>query len=111
VLAVHDQADTDNSCPVRFTTTVPTQALGMLNGEFVNEQAAAFAQRLAREVPDDLTGQVRHAIRLTTGRRPSDDEVRRDVAFIRGLEAKGVADPLKRYCLLALNTNEFVYLD
>jgi hypothetical protein len=111
VLAVHDQADTDNSCPVRFTTTVPTQALGMLNGAFVNEQAAAFAERLVREVPNDLAGQVRHAIRLTTGRLPSDDEVRRDVAYIRGLEAKGVAEPLRRYCLLALNTNEFVYLD
>ena len=37
ILSVHDQADTDSSCPVRYTTTVPTQALGMLNGEFTNE--------------------------------------------------------------------------
>jgi hypothetical protein len=111
VLAVHDQADTDNSCPVRFTTTVPTQALGMLNGAFLNEQSAALAARLERELPDDLAGQVRRAIRLTTGRDPSGDEVDRDVAFIRSLAAKGVAEPLKRYCLLALNTNEFVYLD
>ena len=40
ILATHDAADTDSSCPVRYTTTVPTQALGMLNGEFANEQAA-----------------------------------------------------------------------
>jgi mono/diheme cytochrome c family protein len=111
ILAVHDQADTDNSCPVRFTTTVPTQALGMLNGEFVNEQATALAVRLRREIPDDVNGQVRRAIRLTTGRNPSDDEVRRDVALIRDLQAKGVDDSLKRYCLMALNANEFVYLD
>jgi hypothetical protein len=111
VLAVHDQADTDNSCPVRFTTTVPTQALGMLNGAFTNEQAAALAARLCREAPGDLAGQVRRAVRLTTGRTPPADEVDRDVALVRGLEAKGVAEPLKQYCLLALNTNEFVYLD
>jgi hypothetical protein len=111
VLAVHDQADTDNSCPVRFTTTVPTQALGMLNGAFTNEQAAALAARLGREAPGDLAGQVRRAIRLTTGRAPPADELDRDVAFVRGLEAKGVAEPLKQYCLLALNTNEFVYVD
>src|SRR5262249_45943705 len=49
ILAQFDQADTDSSCPVRFTTTVPTQALGVLNGEFSNEQAALFAQRLRKE--------------------------------------------------------------
>ena len=41
ILATHDVADTDSSCPVRYTTTVPTQALGLLNGEFANEQAAS----------------------------------------------------------------------
>ena len=51
ILATHDAADTDSSCPVRYTTTVPTQALGLLNGEFANEQAARFADRLRRERP------------------------------------------------------------
>jgi hypothetical protein len=111
ILAVHDQADTDNSCPVRFTTTVPTQALGMLNGAFLNEQAKALADRLSHDVPDNLENQVRQAIRLTSGRKPSEEEVNRDVAFIHDLSAKGVADALKQYCLLNLNTNEFVYLD
>src|SRR5262249_60496137 len=64
ILSVHDQADTDSSCPVRYTTTVPTQALGMLNGDFTNEQAAAFAERLQRQAPDDLTGQVREALHM-----------------------------------------------
>jgi len=51
VLNNHDAADTDLSCPVRYTTTVPTQALGMLNGEFANEQAAALAKRLQKDCP------------------------------------------------------------
>jgi hypothetical protein len=114
ILSVHDQADTDSSCPVRYTTTVPTQALGMLNGQFTNEQAAAFADRLRREVPGDLPGQVRRAIRLTTCRRPGEEEVQKDVAFVRDMMAagkRGEQDALRIYCLMALNTNEFLYLD
>jgi mono/diheme cytochrome c family protein len=114
ILAHHDQADTDSSCPVRYTTTVPTQALGMLNGEFTNEQAVAFAERLRKEAPDDVAAQVRRAIRLTTARTPGDDEVRKDVAFINDMRNKhGLTEAvaLAQYCLLALNTNEFVYVD
>lgn len=114
VLATHDQADTDNSCPVRYTTTVPTQALGLLNGEFANETAAAFAGRLAKEFPGDLSAQVARGIRLTTGRVPSPDEIAKDAAFVRELRAKHKLDEttaITRYCLLLLNTNEFVYVD
>ena len=113
VLIQHDQADADSSCPVRYTTTVPTQALGMLNGEFTNEAAAAFARRLRDQTPD-LEGQVRRAIRLTAGRPPTADEVAKDVAFVRELmEAARLSEAaaLQQYCLLFLNTNEFVYLD
>jgi hypothetical protein len=86
----------------------------MLNGEFTNEQAAAFAERLRREAPGDVAAQCRRAIRLTTGRRPADDEVNKDVAFIRDMQVRhGLTElaAIRQYCLLALNTNEFVYLD
>ncbi len=114
ILNAHDQADTDSPCPVRYTTTVPTQALGMLNGEFANAQATAFAARLAKECPGDLTKQVARAIRLTTGRVPAAGEVAKDAAFVRAMKEKHGLDDraaLTRYCLLALNANEFVYLD
>src|SRR5207247_1713109 len=88
ILSHHDQADTDSSCPVRYTTTVPTQALGMLNGQFTNEQAAALAERLRREAPADVATQVKRAIRLTTARIPKEEEVARDVAFVRELTAR-----------------------
>jgi hypothetical protein len=107
ILNQHDLAETDGTCPVRYVTTVPTQALGMLNGDFANEQAAALAERLERECPNDVAGQVRRAIRLTTGRVASDEEVAKDVAFIESLPKDG----LRQYCLLALNVNEFLYLD
>jgi mono/diheme cytochrome c family protein len=114
ILAQFDQADTDSSCPVRFTTTVPTQSLGMLNGEFTNEQAGLLARRLLKDAPGGLEAQVRRAIRLTTGRVPSADEVRDDVAFVRQLQTRNrlaETEALRFYCLMLLNANEFVYLD
>jgi hypothetical protein len=114
ILAIHDAADTDSSCAVRYTTTVPTQSLGLLNGEFANEQARAFADRLRREVPGDLVGQIRRAIRLTTAHEPEPDEVDRDAAFVKSLASQGKMtsdEALVQYCLLSLNSNEFVYLD
>ena len=113
ILANNDQADADNSCPVRYTTTVPTQALGMLNGEFTNEQAELLAKRMRKE-GKDVEGQVAAGIRLTTGRVPVADEVAKDAAFIASLKIKhglSEAAALAQYALLLLNANEFVYLD
>jgi mono/diheme cytochrome c family protein len=113
ILTQHDQADADSSCPVRYTTTVPTQALGMLNGEFTNDAATALANRLHKDSPE-LKEQVRRAIRLTTGRVPAEDELDKDVTFVRELREKArlsEANALHQYCLLVLNTNEFVYVD
>jgi hypothetical protein len=114
ILEVHDLADTDSSCALRYTTTVPTQSLEMLNGNFANEQARTFAKRLRQEVPGNLEGQIRRAIRLTTGRTPGQEEVQADLAFVRDLRTQDKLSEeraLTLYCLLALNTNEFVYLD
>ena len=114
ILATHDQADTDSSCPVRYTTTVPTQALGLLNGEFANEQAEALAARLTRDAPGGVEAQVSLAVRLATGREPMPGEVERDAKFITEMKAKfglGERAALARYALLVLNSNEFLYLD
>jgi hypothetical protein len=114
ILATHDQADPDSTCPVRYTTTVPTQALGMLNGEFLHEQAAALAERLEKDHPNDLPAQVRAAVRLTTGREPAPGEAAADAAFVGRLRTEfGLDAPtaLARYALVCLNVNAFVYVD
>ncbi|CAN5261670.1 PSD1 and planctomycete cytochrome C domain-containing protein [soil metagenome] len=114
ILVAHDQADTDSSCPVRYTTTVPTQALSLMNGEFAHETAAALAARLLKESPSDVTKQVMWAVRLTTGREPKPEEVAKDAAFVKRMMTEHKLDAaaaLQRYCLLILNANEFVYID
>ncbi len=70
VLESFDVAETDRSTPVRFATTQPTQALGMLNGEFLNKQAEIFAQRLRREAGADVPAQVRLALKPGHGTGP-----------------------------------------
>src|SRR4051812_24122871 len=114
LLAVFDAPDPDSPCPVRFTTTQPTQALGMLNGEVVNSQAKVFAESVAKEAGGDVAAQVRLALRRITQRAPTAEEVDRGMRFVAALrdEDKLPADEaVRRFCLLALNLNEFVYLD
>ncbi len=114
LLSMHDFADTDSSCPVRFATTVPTQALSMLNSEFINQRANAFAKRLMTEEPTSVAKQVALGLRLVTQREPKAAEIRRALTFMNDLQANEKADPnqaLALFCLMALNLNEFVFLD
>jgi hypothetical protein len=108
-----DLADTDQSCPVRFTTTVPTQALTMLNSKFMTDHARLLANRLKKEAGDRAGDQVTLALRLVTQRPPAAANVERGVRLIETLRADGVSeeDALRYFCLMALNLNEFVYLD
>jgi mono/diheme cytochrome c family protein len=113
-LAAFDAADTDSSCPVRFTTTQPTQALGMLNGEFLNAQAQIFAADLRRKAGEDPKEQVRLALRRVTQREPSAREVERGAEFLdrmRETHRLPADAALRSFCLLALNLNEFIYLN
>nr|AEH26462.1 hypothetical protein [uncultured Acidobacteria bacterium A2] len=113
ILMNFDAPDTDSSAAVRFTTTVPTQALGLLNSQFAGEQAALLAKRLDKEAKS-TADKVTLAIRLTTGRLPATQEVIEDVKLIESLqkeEGLSAQRALEDYCLMILNTNEFIYLD
>ena len=114
MLANFDAPDTDTSCAARVTTIVPTQALGLLNSKFMHAQAAHFAARLTQEHRDDLPRQIARAIRLTTGRKPLQEEIQADLQFIQQLQIEDKLTPgaaLQSFCLMILNTNEFIYLD
>ncbi len=114
MLKAFDSADTDSTCAVRFATTVPTQSLTMLNSQFVNEQAAAFADRLRREAGTDREAQVALGLSLVTNRQATEQEIKDGVAMLDDLRKTAdlsEAAALDRFCLLALNLNEFVYLD
>ena len=48
LLTAFDFPDVDSSCEARFVTTQPGQALAMLHGDFLNEQAGKLATRVAK---------------------------------------------------------------
>ena len=114
MLAGFDVPDTDTPCAVRMQTTVPTQALGMLNSQFLNSQALLFAKRLQEAHPDDQASQIRMAVQLTAGRNASEKELQADLQFIAALQSReglNAEAARQQYALMMLNTNEFVYLD
>ena len=84
------------------------------NGEFGNEQARLFAARLSRQVASDSTSLVREGLWRVLQREPTSVEIERGVAFLARLRTRDRVEPgeaLRLFCLLALNLNEFIYLE
>ena len=114
LLASFDAADTDATCPVRFATTQPTQALSLLNSAFTQEQAQIFADSLQEQAPGDPARQVRIGLWRVLQRPPTDKEIARGLQLIRSLQTDPTLtdrDALRLYCVVLLNLNEFIYLD
>jgi mono/diheme cytochrome c family protein len=114
ILAAFDAPDPDSPCPVRFTTTQPTQALGMINSEFVNQQAKLFADAAKKAAGDDAAKQVAFVLRRVSQREPKQAEIDRGLKFIATVQENDKAsadEALRQFCLLSLNLNEFVYLE
>ena len=114
MLSAHDMADTDSSCPVRFMTIVPTQALTMVNGEFAHREAARFAARLRQEEGEDAARCVRRGIELALSRPAQPREITEGMTFLDALQREdGLAadEALASYCLALYNLNEFVFID
>jgi Mg-chelatase subunit ChlI len=85
----------------------------MLNSEFLNDQAEAFANRIEADA-ETAREQIIQALRLSTSREPSLNEIDQGLAMIEELKTQlKVTDhqAMQRFCLLVLNMNEFVYLD
>lgn len=70
----------------RETTTVPSQALFLLNSTFVRQQSLALAERLLAEDQNEAR-RVRAAYRLTLGREPSVAELDRAANYLAAFVA------------------------
>jgi hypothetical protein len=114
ILQDFDLADTDGSCPVRFSSILPTQALAMLNSDFANREAKNFADRLRAEAPDDPKRQIGLAFELALARSASPREVEYGSEFIEVMMREhklSSDDAFNRFALLVLNLNEFIFVD
>jgi len=118
ILKTFDMADTDGHCSVRFSSILPTQSLTMLNSKFFNDIAIGFADRVKEEVGDNEREQVSRVLSLAFSRPATAREIQQGVKALNKLKRlrDGKAGqpggrPLDRLCLLALNLNEFVFVD
>jgi hypothetical protein len=120
VLTAFDSPDGSVPISLRITTTTPTQALLLLNGEWMLARSQAMAGRLERLVPDiaDRPARIGMAYRLAFGREPEPDEIHDAVEFLdrqEVLAGKSIAKParaaLADLCHTLLNSNEFLYVE
>ena len=114
ILQDFDLADTDGTCPVRFRSILPTQALAMMNSAFVNEEAVSFAERLRSEAPDDPRRQVGLALEIALARSATARELDYGMEFVEVMMREhqlSSEDAFNRFALLVLNLNEFFFVD
>lgn len=71
ILQLFDQPDIETNCIRRSQSTVPLQALSLMNSDVANLSAEAFAQELLNEGDHDL---VSRAVTTAYGRQPQADE-------------------------------------
>jgi hypothetical protein len=133
LLEAFDQPDTLTVCPVRPVSTFAPQALQLLNGPFLRQQAQRLAARLLREAGPDPERQIDLAYSIVFSRPARLEEKRFVLSFLTEQRATlldrlrarlpvellaGVPDStdpataaaLADFCLALLNSNEFVYV-
>ena len=100
---VFDLPDQNLTCGARNVSTVPTQALTLMNNDFVLRQANLFAGRVSEAAPGDPAKQISLAYRIALGREPSVEELQIGREFLSKQQLVDLTHVL-------LNLNEFLYI-
>jgi hypothetical protein len=118
LLQAFDQPVMETNCSRRGVSTVASQALALLNSDFLVQQAEAFAGRVLREAPAQT---AEHAVRLAFCRPATAEERTRLTEFLTAQAARhasaGVTTDeagrraLADLCQMLLSANEFAYVD
>jgi hypothetical protein len=104
-----DMALPDTHAPQRFTTTVPQQALFLMNSPFVIEQAKALA---ARATDADPAKRISDLYRLAYARLPTTDEAELALGFVSEPPGEGAKlTPWEQLAQVLLLSNEFAFVD
>lgn len=113
-----DFASPDTSTPQRYATTVPQQALFLMNGPFVVEQAQHFVQRpeVATQTKDEE--KIKTMYKIAYGRIAEADEIALGLRFLaeanKSNGTKKATLPLsswQQYAQVLLLSNEFAFVD
>lgn len=119
MFSTFDYVETANHIEQRPTTTVPHQALFLLNSPMVHQQAAAIAKKLISKFETDES-RIRALFRMFYARQPTEAEMMRSLHFVEtaASQLEAVSDPSERsvqtwgaLCRSMIAANEFVYID
>ena len=102
MVQVFDLPDMSQSFGARYVSTVPTQALQLMNDDFVLRQAQMFADRVKKEAGNDVAKQVDLAYRIALTRPPTE----REVSLASDMILSG---SLVDFTNVILNLSEFLY--
>ncbi len=121
MLELFDSPATTDSCSVRSTSVVPTQALILMNDEFIEDQAAYLARRSGSQSKAELAAVIDQTHRLTLARSPSPSRLNRAMGFVEQqaatYRAEGLSSEAARHksltdlCHVLLNSSEFVFVE
>jgi hypothetical protein len=111
-LAVFDYSDASLVTGAREQTNVPAQALYLLNNDFVLEQAAKFAERLAKS-QGSTEQRIAQAYAVALSRAPTANELQAANSFFTQYRSSGGAseEAWSTFCLALFGSAEFRFLN
>ncbi len=121
IFHIFDFANPDHHIPFRHSTTVPQQALFMMNSPFVVEQAKALVARPEVALESDPAARIAALYQIVFQRFPTSRQLELGTRFIKksskSIEAEnydGTTETLsgwQRFAQALLLSNEFVFID
>jgi hypothetical protein len=120
ILGLFDAPDTNTTTARRDTSTVPLQALFLMNNPFVKEQAEGLARRLWSGACR-MRERINMAHRLAWSRPATEAEIEKGLAYVEAYKsqlarmglpgAEAELEACTSYARVMLSANEFVYID
>jgi hypothetical protein len=114
IFRVFDFASPDATCPQRFETTVPQQALYLMNHPFVAQVSRAFVTRPEFSRLASSSERIRFAYATIFGRDPEPAELELALEYTSTAgsdDAEADRTTWQRYIQALFLTNEFVFID
>jgi mono/diheme cytochrome c family protein len=112
MMELFDAPTTTDSCAVRMSSVVPTQALLLMNNEFVEDQAIHLANRASAEAGDDVPRAIVRMFEHALARPPDPTRLEEAISFVRSRERHGDRrSALADLAHVIFNSTDFLYVE
>ena len=121
MMELFDAPTTTDSCAERMQSVVPTQALVLMNDEFVEDHAGFLALRAVAEAGEHLSRVIERMQSLALAKPAGPERLKQAVAFVEAREAVYAKVPsptnlprqraLTDLAHVMFNSSEFIYIE